>query len=62
MPQTVLVFSNSISGLFTFRKEVMKAIVDAGYKVYLVGTEDDSSIKSYDASECKIKDIKLENY
>ena len=57
MSQTVLVFSNSISGLFTFRKEVMKAIVDAGFKVYLVGPEDDPSIKSYDATGCQIINI-----
>ena len=57
MKETVLVFSNSISGLFTFRGEVMKAIVEAGYKVYLIGPEDDSTIKSYDASGCQIVNI-----
>ena len=57
MSQPVLVFSNSISGLFTFRKEVMKSIVDVGYKVYLIGPEDDPSIKSYDATGCQIINI-----
>jgi len=54
MKETVLVFSNSISGLFTFRGEVMRAIAAEGYCVYLIGPEDDPSIKSYNESGCQI--------
>lgn len=54
MSKTILVFSNSISGLYTFRKEVMTAIAQAGYSVYLVGPEDDNKIKHYDDLGCTI--------
>lgn len=35
MKGNILVFSNSIRGLHDFRKEVMKAIADAGYNLYI---------------------------
>ena len=35
MVKDILVIANSISGLYSFRKEVMKAICDAGYKVFI---------------------------
>ena len=35
MIQNVLILSNSILGLHSFRKEVVKAICDAGYSVYI---------------------------
>ena len=33
--KSILILSNSITGLHSFRKEVIKAICDAGYKVYI---------------------------
>ncbi len=59
MSKTILVFSNSISGLYTFRKEVMTAIAHAGYCVYLVGPEDDKKIKGYDDLGCTIVSIQF---
>ena len=53
MARTILVFSNSVSGLFTFRREVMSAIADAGYKVLLIGPEDDVTIHSYPDIGCQ---------
>lgn len=35
MKDSILVLTNNIGGLHSFRKEVMKAIVDAGYKVVI---------------------------
>lgn len=43
----VLVLTNSISGLHSFRKEVMKALVDAGYDLYLSYPEEDAEKSSY---------------
>ena len=57
MSNNILVFSNSISGLFTFRREVMAAIASSGYEVYLVGPEDDNSIHSYSDIGCQIVPI-----
>ena len=34
MKETILVLTNSIAGLQSFRKEVMKAIVDEGYQLF----------------------------
>ena len=39
MQKTVLVLTNNIGGLYSFRKEVMKAIVDAGYSVVISAPE-----------------------
>ena len=35
MKKNILILSNSIGGLHSFRKEVVKAICDAGYNVYI---------------------------
>ena len=35
MKKNILILSNSIGGLHSFRKEVVKAICDAGYSVYI---------------------------
>ena len=40
MSKKILVLTNSIRGLHSFRKEVVKAICDAGYKVYISVPED----------------------
>ena len=36
----ILILTNAVSGLHSFRKEVVKAICDAGYKVYISVPED----------------------
>ena len=35
MKRNILVLSNFIVGLHSFRKEVMKAVIDAGYQLYI---------------------------
>lgn len=57
MKEAILVLSNSISGLFTFRREVMKAIADTGYDVYLVGKDDFP--KKNDETGCHIVNIEI---
>lgn len=42
MTKNILILANSISGLHSFRKEVVKAICDAGYKVYISVPEEHS--------------------
>ena len=44
---TILILTNSIGGLHSFRKEVVKAIVDAGYKVYISVPDADNSKADY---------------
>lgn len=46
MSNNVLILSNSIGGLLSFRKEVVKAICDAGYKVF-ISTPDDNAMADY---------------
>lgn len=47
MKSNVLILANSISGLHSFRKEVMGAICDAGYKVYISVPEEQSKADYY---------------
>lgn len=53
----ILVLSNSIVGLHSFRKEVMKAIVDAGYTVYLAFPDKDERAGYFESIGCKFVDI-----
>lgn len=46
MGNVVLILTNSIGGLHSFRKEVVKAILDAGHKVY-ISTPDDNAMADY---------------
>ena len=41
MKKNILILSNSIVGLFAFRKEVVSAILDEGYRVWISCPEDD---------------------
>ena len=50
----VLVLTNNIGGLYSFRKEVMKAIVDAGYDVYISEPDDDERVKYFEGIGCHI--------
>lgn len=50
----ILVLTNNIGGLHSFRKEVMKAIVDAGYKVYISVPDNDERAKYFEGIGCHI--------
>ena len=54
MADTILVLTNNIGGLHSFRKEVMKAIVDAGYEVYISEPDDDERVKYFEEIGCHI--------
>lgn len=55
MKGTVLVLTNFIAGLHSFRKEVMKAIVDEGYQLYIsVPDTDDERIEYFKGIGCHI--------
>ena len=55
MKERILVLANFIAGLHSFRKEVMKAIVDAGYELYIsVPDTDDERIDYFKGIGCKI--------
>jgi Glycosyltransferase len=47
MTKNILILANSISGLYSFRKEVVKAICDAGYIVYISVPEEQSKVDYY---------------
>lgn len=55
MKEKVLVLTNNIGGLYSFRKEVMKAIVDAGYEVFIsVPDDDEKRVKYFEGIGCHI--------
>ena len=54
MKERILVLTNNIGGLHSFRKEVMKAIVDAGYEVYISEPDDDERVKYFEEIGCHI--------
>lgn len=54
MKNIILVLTNNIGGLHSFRKEVMKAIVDAGYDVYISEPDDDERVKYFEGIGCHI--------
>lgn len=55
MKGNILVLTNFIAGLHSFRKEVMKAIVDDGYQLYIsVPDTDDSRIEYFKGIGCRI--------
>lgn len=51
--KTVLVLTNSIGGLHSFRKEVMNAMVDAGYKVVISHPDEDERSIYFEEIGCK---------
>lgn len=51
---SVLVLTNNIGGLHSFRKEVMKAIIDAGYEVFISEPDDDERVKYFESIGCHI--------
>ncbi len=54
MKDKVLVLTNNIGGLHSFRKEVMKAIIDAGYDVFISEPDDDERVKYFEGIGCHI--------
>lgn len=54
MRGNILVLTNNIGGLHSFRKEVMKAIVEAGYEVYISEPDDDDRSKYFEDLGCHI--------
>ena len=55
MKGNILVLTNFIAGLHSFRKEVMKAIVDEGYDLYIsVPDSDDERVKYFENIGCHI--------
>lgn len=56
----ILVLTNSVSGLHSFRKEVMKAIVDAGYTLYIAFPDKDERAGYFESIGCKYVDIRFE--
>lgn len=54
MKGNILVLTNNIGGLHSFRKEVMKAIVDAGCDVYISEPDDDERVKYFEEIGCHI--------
>lgn len=56
----ILVLTNSVSGLHSFRKEVMKAIVDAGYTLYIAFPDKDERAGYFESIGCKCVDIRFD--
>lgn len=54
MKGKILVLTNSIGGLHSFRKEVMKAIVDDGFEVYISEPDNDERVKYFERIGCHI--------
>ena len=50
----VLILTNNIVGLHSFRKEVVKAIVDDGYEVYISEPDDDERVNYFIEIGCHI--------
>ena len=51
--KTILVLTNNIGGLHSFRKEVMKAMVDEGYKVVISHPDEDDRIAYFTGIGCE---------
>ena len=51
--KTILVLTNNIGGLPSFRKEVMKAMVDEGYKVVISHPDEDDRIAYFTGIGCE---------
>ena len=55
MQETILILTNSIGGLHSFRKEVVKAIVDAGYEVTVSAPEMVSQANYFTEIGCNVE-------
>ena len=54
MKDNILIFTNSIGGLYSFRKEVVKAIIVSGYEVYISEPNDDERVRYFEGIGCHI--------
>ncbi len=54
MSERVLILTNNIGGLHSFRKEVVKAIADAGYEVFISEPDEDQRVKYFEGIGCHI--------
>lgn len=54
MKPSLLILTNSIAGLHSFRKEVMMALIDGGYEVYISEPDDDERKKYFESIGCHI--------
>lgn len=59
MKKHVLILSNSLKGLFSFRKEVIKAICDAGYDVTISIPVRDERAECFESIGCSLVETKL---
>jgi len=50
----ILILTNSIGGLHCFRKEVVKAIRDSGYDVYISEPDNDERVKYFEEIGCHV--------
>lgn len=55
--KNILVLTNCVAGLHSFRREVMKAIVDDGYTLYLSFPDKDERAKYFESIGCKLLDV-----
>lgn len=56
----ILILTNNVGGLHSFRKEVVKSIVDAGYTVYVAFPDKDERAEYFNSIGCKYIDIPFE--
>lgn len=54
MKNAVLILTNNTGGLHSFRFEVVKAIVDAGYQVFISVPDDNERVKYFERIGCEI--------
>lgn len=54
MEGNILVLTNNIGGLHSFRKEVMKAIVDEGYDIIISEPDDNEKVRYFEGIGCHI--------
>lgn len=60
MKDSILVLTNFIGGLHSFRKEVIKAIRDAGYEVYISAPNNDERVQYFESIGCHIIDTSID--
>ncbi len=54
MRHSILVLTNSIAGLHSFRKELIKTIIDSGFDVYISEPDDDLRAQYFTSIGCNI--------
>lgn len=59
--QTVLILTNNLGGLFSFRKEVVKSLIDEGFGVVIAAPlQNDEKSKYFKEIGCLIKEINMQ--